>query len=222
MCKIWSAHLIQLSTRPFHKGWLAYKYNNSPARYLLVLLLFSIKLNTANHSQSVLWTELLIMIYYVKIKCIIYIFLNLYLIVKWLQRSWKSHDNYCVGTLSMPSSLLFPVYLFFLFFLNASNHLMIYHLMPCEKCWYLIHAAPVLSSCISPRAREREARPSHGTSPSYWGRASLNLSIVSTWARKNGSFTSKLRPGFTERFYNSAQLTLARVARPAIEKHELP
>lgn len=92
--------------------------------------------------------------------------------------------------------------------------------MPCEKCWSIKNAAPGLNSCISPR--EREARPSHGTPASYWGRASLNLSIVSTWARKNGSFTSKLRPGFTERFYNRAQLTLARVARPTIEKHELP
>lgn len=156
MCKIWSAHLIQLSTRPFHKGWLAYKYNNSPARYLLVLLLFSIKLNTANHSQSVLWTELLIMIYYVKIKFIIYIFFNLYIIVKWLQRSWKSHDNYCVGTLSMPSSLLFPVYLFIYFFLNASNHLydlsshaMREMLIPnkCSPCSQQLH--------FPPRERER-------------------------------------------------------------------
>lgn len=106
---------------------------------------------------------------------------------------------------------------------------MIYRALPCEKCWYLINA----SGCIPPR--EREARPSHDThthTPShdthqriteeeFSTRASLNLSIVSTWARKNGSFTSKLRPGFTERFYNRAQLTLAREPRPAIEKHEL-
>lgn len=38
---------------------------------------------------------------------------------------------YCVGTLSMPSSRRFLF--FFFFFFNTSNHLMIYHLMPCEK-----------------------------------------------------------------------------------------
>lgn len=84
---------------------------------------------------------------------------------------------------------------------------------------------PRVSPVAFPPVRER---PDHLTAhqrlieEEFSTRASLNLSIVSTWARKNGSFTSKLRPGFTERFYNRAQLTLARVPRPAIEKHELP
>lgn len=47
--------------------------------------------------------------------------------------------------------------------------------------------------------------------------ASLNPSIVNTWALKKGPFTSKLWSGFTERFYNSAQLTLAGVAGLAME-----
>lgn len=41
-------------------------------------------------------------------------------------------------------------------------------------------------------------------------RASLNPSIVSTWAGKNGPFTSKLQPSFSERFYNRARVDIGK------------
>lgn len=52
-------------------------------------------------------------------------------------------------------------------------------------------------------------------------RTSLSLSIVNIWARKNGSFTSKLCPSLTEGFDYTAQLTLAAVASLAMENPQL-
>lgn len=52
-------------------------------------------------------------------------------------------------------------------------------------------------------------------------RTSLSLSIVNIWARKNGSFTSKLCPSLTEGFDYTAQLTLAAVASLAMENLQL-